>query len=101
MSGFLLDTNIPSELMRSRPESRVEVWIQAQPEEILFLSVVTIGQLRRGFALLPLSKRRAELEDWMETVLLRKFRGRILPLTHSIADLWALSTQSASYSADL
>jgi len=53
MSGFLLDTNIPSELIRSQPNPRVEQWVFAQDECSLFLSAVTIGELRKGFVILP------------------------------------------------
>lgn len=49
MSGFLLDTNIPSETVRLRPEPRVTEWIAKQANETLFISVVSIGELRRGF----------------------------------------------------
>ena len=53
MNGFLLDTNIPSELIRSRPDPRVSQWMYAQPEQLLFLSAVSIGELRRGFRVAP------------------------------------------------
>ena len=90
MSGFLLDTNIPSELIRSRPDSRVEKWVYAQDEQSLYLSVVSIGELRRGLVILPASKRRSELERWFENDLLPQFEGRILPVTRSIADRWGV-----------
>jgi len=90
VSGFLLDTNIPSELIRSRPDSRVEKWVYAQDEQSLYLSVVSIGELRRGLVILPASKRRSELERWFENDLLPRFEGRILPVTRSIADRWGV-----------
>jgi len=90
VSGFLLDTNIPSELIRSRPDSRVEKWVYAQDEQSLYLSVVSIGELRRGLVILPASKRRSELERWFENDLLPQFEGRILPVTRSIADRWGV-----------
>ena len=90
MSGFLLDTNIPSELIRTRPEPRVEKWVYAQDEQSLHLSVVSIGELRRGLVILPSSKRRTDLERWFENDLLPRFQGRILPVTHSIADRWGV-----------
>ena len=90
MSGFLLDTNIPSELIRSRPDARVEKWVYAQDEQSLYLSVVSIGELRRGLVILPASKRRSELERWFENDLLPRFEGRILPVTRSIADRWGV-----------
>jgi toxin FitB len=88
VSGFLLDTNIPSELIRTRPEPRVEKWVYAADEQSLYLSVVSIGELRRGFVLLPVSKRRQLLEHWFENDLLPRFQARILPVTQSIADRW-------------
>jgi len=94
LSGFLLDTNIPSELIRSHPDPRVLAWVYGQVEESLYLSAVTIGELRRGSVLLPLSKKRTDLERWIEDDMLRRFRSRILPVTVAIADRWgALDAQ--------
>ena len=90
MKGFLLDTNIPSELIRTRPEPRVEKWVFAQDEQSLHLSVVSIGELRRGLVVLPAGKRRSELERWFENDLVPRFQGRILPVTQSIADRWGV-----------
>ena len=90
MSGFLLDTNIPSELISTRPDLRVEKWVYGRDEQALHLSVVSIGELRRGLVVLPLSKRRTELERWFENDLLPRFQGRILPITQSIADRWGV-----------
>jgi toxin FitB len=88
VSGFLLDTNIPSELIRTCPDPRVGNWVYAKDEQELYLSVVSNGELRHGFVTLPASKRRTELERWFESDLLPRFQGRILPVTHSIADRW-------------
>jgi predicted nucleic acid-binding protein len=88
VSGFLLDTNVPSELIRARPEPRVANWVYTRDEQSLYLSAVSIGELRRGFVILPASKRRTELELWFENDLAPRFRGRILPVTQSVADHW-------------
>ena len=88
--GFLLDTNIPSELIRARPDPRVVNWVYAQAEQSLYLSAVSIGELRRGFVILPAGKRRAELERWFENDLLPRFQLRILPVTHPVADRWGV-----------
>jgi predicted nucleic acid-binding protein len=88
VSGFLLDTNIPSELIRTRPAQHVAHWVYSQDERSLYLSAVSIGELRRGFVLLPVCQRRSELERWFENDLLPSFDGRVLPVTHSIADRW-------------
>ena len=88
--SFLLDTNILSELIRARPEPRIANWVYAQHEGSLYLSAVSIGELRRGFAMLPPSQRRTELERWFEKDLAPRFRERILPVTQSIAELWGI-----------
>jgi toxin FitB len=90
MSGFLLDTNVVSETVRLRPEPRVTDWIARQPNDALFLSVLTLGELRRGFITAPDPQRRARLERWLETDVLRWFEGRILPVTREIADHWGV-----------
>ena len=81
MSGYLLDTNVPSELVRSRPDPGVEEWVNAQDERTLFLSAVSIGELRRGIVLFPASRRRSELEHWFHYHLVPQFGGRILAVT--------------------
>ena len=73
MNGYLLDTNVPSEFSRDRPESRVVQWLKTQPVATLFLSAVTIGEIRKGLVVLPQGRRRAELETWFHTDLLIGF----------------------------
>jgi len=90
VNGYLLDTNIPSEFSRDRPDPRVVKWLKTQPATTLFLSVVTIGEIRRGLAVLPPGRRRSGLETWFQTDLLMWFRNRILPVTHAIADRWGV-----------
>ena len=88
MSGFLLDTNVPSELVRPRPEAKVRTWVAAQDLGTLFISSVSFGELRKGIVLLPPGKRRGELESWIETDLSILFSGRILSVTRSVAERW-------------
>jgi predicted nucleic acid-binding protein len=90
VNGYLLDTNVPSEFSRDRPETRVVAWLKAQPPTILYLSAVTIGEIRKGLVVLPQGRRRTELEAWFHTDLLVWFRNRILPVTDSIADRWGV-----------
>jgi len=90
VNGYLLDTNIPSEFSRDRPEPRVVQWLKAQSATTLFLSAVTIGEIRKGLTVLPPSRRRSELETWFHTDLLVWFRNRILPVTHAVADRWGV-----------
>ena len=90
MNGYLLDTNVPSEFSRDRPDPRVVAWLKAQPPTRLYLSAVTIGEIRKGLVVLPQGRRRIELEAWFHTDLLVWFRNRILPVTDSIADRWGV-----------
>jgi predicted nucleic acid-binding protein len=88
MSGFLLDTNVPSELVRARPEARVKSWVGAQSLIALYISAVSFGELRKGIALRPSGAKRTELEGWLERDLSALFSGRILPVTRTIAERW-------------
>ena len=91
MSGFLLDTNIPSEMLRPRPDANVSAWVKRQANETLFVSVVTMGELRRGVTLLAeQSPRRAELERMIHEEVPSWFQDRILPVTRTIAERWGV-----------
>ncbi|MGA2856362.1 MAG: type II toxin-antitoxin system VapC family toxin [Candidatus Sulfotelmatobacter sp.] len=90
MSGFLLDTNCISELVRNNPEPRVLQWIEAADESLLYLSVLTMGEIRKGIARLPASRRRTRLETWLELELGARFAGRILSIDREIADRWGI-----------
>ena len=90
MSGYLLDTNCLSELVRLKPERRVTAWIEAVDESLLHLSVLTFGEIRKGLAALPQSKRRTNLETWLDVELRARFSGRILPIDIAVADRWGL-----------
>ena len=88
--GFLLDTNVPSELTRPTPDTGVVAWVLAQAEMPLYLSVISVGELRKGFTLLPPSRRRTQLEEWFENFLLPLFGSRILPVTQPVSDRWGV-----------
>jgi predicted nucleic acid-binding protein len=95
MSGYLLDTNCISELVRLKPEPRVMAWMQAAEETLLYLSVLTLGEIRKGLAGLPQGKRRTRLEPWLEIELGARFAGRILPIDVPVADRWGLLAATA------
>jgi predicted nucleic acid-binding protein len=95
VSGFLLDTNIISELVKPRPEANVTAWIEATDESLLYLSVLTLGEIRRGIAVLPQSRRRASLEAWLDKDLCARFEDRILTIDQEVADRWGLLTAAA------
>ena len=90
---ILLDTNVVSEPLRQAPDARVIEWIDAQPLETLFLSAITVAELRAGVALLPAGKRRTGLQQNLEKRVLPLFAGRVLPFdlacTTAYAELMA------------
>jgi len=95
MSGFLLDTNCISEVVRLKPEPRVMAWMEGADESHLYLSVLTMGEIRKGLDALQQSKRRTQLETWLELELQARFSGRILPIDAAVADRWGLLAASA------
>lgn len=90
MTGFLLDTNILSELRRVRPNSRVVAFIKAQPLEILYISSVTLAEIRFGIELVAEPVRRAELDNWLTHRVRPMFGGRVLPVTEDVMLKWRL-----------
>jgi toxin FitB len=79
VKGFFLDTNIPSELTYPRPAAQVERWLSAVEDERLFFSVISLAEICKGIAKLPESKKRTQLQNWLDSVLRPWFAGRILP----------------------
>jgi predicted nucleic acid-binding protein len=86
--SWLLDTCVICEPGRKQPSARVLRWLDEQPEESLYLSVLTFGEIRRGCSRLPAGPKRKALERWLERDLTERFAGRILPLDGPVADLW-------------
>lgn len=95
MNGYLLDTNCVSEAVRRKPEPRVISWLESADETLLYLSVLTLGEIRKGVAALPQSKRRTSLESWLNTELQVRFSARILPINAAIADRWGAIAAAA------
>jgi predicted nucleic acid-binding protein len=96
MNGFLLDTNIISELIKSEPDGNVRRWVDDTDESILFLSVLTLGEIRNGIERLNPGKRRGRLESWLTVDLRLRFQDRILAVNEAIAERWgALSATGA------
>jgi|SRR5215471_2091304 len=95
MSGFLLDTNVISELVKLKPERRVTSWVESTDEALLYLSVLTFGEIRRGISILPQTKRRTAIENWLVAGLSVRFAGRILVIDAAIADQWGILSGAA------
>ena len=88
MNGFLLDTNVVSELTRPRPDARVTGWMNTADEDLLFLSVLTLGEVRKGITTLSDAARKGRLETWLSRGLIARFEGRILGIDQAVADRW-------------
>jgi len=86
--NYLLDTCFVSELIKARSDKNVIDWIEALEEERLFLSVLTLGEIEKGIAKLPLSLRKSNLKTWLEQDLVLRFENRILNITPEITRCW-------------
>jgi toxin FitB len=85
---YLLDTNYVSELVRVRPDERAAAWIYRVEESRLFLSVITLAEIRKGVDGFAIGSRRAQLEHWLKLELPSRFEGRMLTVESEIADRW-------------
>lgn len=86
--NYLLDTNVISELISKRPDKKVVEWLDRLEPNTIYLSVITIGEIRKGIEKLPLSKRRDRVKEWLEGDLLLRFQGRILEITTEVMLIW-------------
>ena len=85
---FLLDTCVISELVARQPNPAVVQWVDSIDEDRLFLSVITIGEIKRGIEKLVDSKRKNALQKWLENDLLVRFREKILPIDSRVMLVW-------------
>lgn len=86
---ILLDTKVISEPLRRKPDPRVIEWIDVQALETLYLSAITVAELRSGIALLPAGKRRTGLQESLERRVLPLFAGRVIPFDLSCTQTYA------------
>jgi predicted nucleic acid-binding protein len=88
VNAYLVDTNVVSELTRGTPEARVVAFLRNAGKDGVFLSVMTLGEICKGIAMLPASHKRNALQTWLDEDVRSWFAGRILPVTESIAARW-------------
>jgi predicted nucleic acid-binding protein len=86
--SYLIDTNVLSELRRRDPDVNVVRWMVDRPATALYLSVLTLGELRKGVEGLAEGDRKRRLLDWLEIELPTFFAGRILPVDAAVAERW-------------
>lgn len=91
MTRYLLDTNIISNVVKPQPAAPLLAWMAQQQDADLFIAALTVAEIRRGILELPRGKKRDNLETWFAGPEgpLALFEGRILPLDHNAALLWA------------
>jgi predicted nucleic acid-binding protein len=90
VTGWLLDTNILSELRRPKPNRKVVAFIAARPLELLYVSAVTLAGIRFGIEVVTDATKRAELNDWLAHKVRPMFKQRVLPVTEDIMFKWRL-----------
>jgi predicted nucleic acid-binding protein len=86
--SFLLDTNVVSEWVKPRPNAGVVAWLADADEDRVFISVVSLAELRYGIERLAAGKRRARLEAWLRNELPLRFEGRVLSVDGAVAEAW-------------
>ena len=86
--SFLIDTCALSEPVKPRPSPQVLTWFDAAPPETLFVSVLTLGEIRKGIEKLGDGRKRARLALWLETELPAWFEDRVLPVDRGVAEEW-------------
>jgi toxin FitB len=84
--SYLLDTNVVSEWAKAHPDEGVVSWLADVDEDRVYLSVVTLTELRHGIARLPASRRRARLDQWMREDVVQRFDERLLPIDAATAE---------------
>jgi predicted nucleic acid-binding protein len=86
--SFLLDTNAVSEWVKPRPNPGLIGWMESTDEDRVFISVITLAELRYGVERLAAGARRRRLEEWLGHELPLRFEGRILPVDTNVAEAW-------------
>jgi hypothetical protein len=86
--SYLLDTNVISETVRRQRNKLVVGWLEQIPAEALFVSVLTLGEIKKGIERLPDRRRREKLRLWLEHDVPAWFEGRVLPVDLAVADRW-------------
>lgn len=96
---YLLDTNVISEIIKKEPNKNVLEWLELLDIQKIYLSVITIGEIRKGIEKLQDIAKKQKIETWLEQDLLNKFYGRIINIDARIADKWGYVTAAKNLPA--
>ena len=100
--NFLLDTNVVSEWVKLKPDANVVRWLASVDEDNVYLSVITLAEIRQGVCEMPPGRRRDSLESWLDGDLSLRFEGRILDVDLAVAEMWGvLMAQSTKMGINL
>jgi predicted nucleic acid-binding protein len=89
--SYLLDTNVVSEWVKPHPDPGVAAWLATTDEDRIFVSVITLAELRHGIERMPVGARRDRLNLWLKDDLRLRFESRILPVDSDVADTWGMA----------
>ncbi len=90
ISEYLLDTNVLSEWVKPEPNPGVVRWLANGDEDRVYLSVASLAEIRHGIELMPLSKRRVRLSEWLVDDLTARFEERVLDIDRGVAETWGI-----------
>jgi predicted nucleic acid-binding protein len=93
--GFLLDTNAVSEWVKPRPNPGVIDWMEMADEDRIFISVISLAELRYGVERMAAGRRRSQLERWLQDELPLRFESRVLPVDNTVAEAWGRTVSRA------
>jgi predicted nucleic acid-binding protein len=88
--SYLIDTNVINELVREKPNKKVIEWFETIPSEATFISVLTLGEIRKGIEKIEPTRHQLKLRTWLEVELPNWFQERILPIDSPVANRWGL-----------
>ena len=86
--NYLIDTNVISELIAKQRDRQVVEWLQTVDDQRMYLSIITIGELRKGLDLMVASRRKQQLEQWYRYELLIQFKPNIIPIDLRVIEVW-------------
>jgi predicted nucleic acid-binding protein len=85
---YLIDTNVISETIRARPDKHLMAWFKTVPDEALYVSALSIGEIRKGIQKNHDSQKREKLRQWLENNLMQSFENRIISIDLAVAERW-------------
>jgi predicted nucleic acid-binding protein len=93
--SFLLDTNVISEWVKPVPHAGVIRWLAEAEEDSVFISVISIAEIRHGVERMPKGRRRDRIAAWLREDLIARFEGRVLPVDTAVAQEWGVAVYQA------